>query len=146
MKEQMMEPKFRAWDAETGMMLYSDKPEEGVMWGFEDGELKVWIEETVTPSDPLEPPYPDGREVEGPYMLFTGLVDADGKEVWDGDILSYSWDPLFGDTFIGMGVVEWCDSGYWSLETGGSGILATTDSIEDRRVIGNIAQNPELLT
>jgi hypothetical protein len=73
-------------------------------------------------------------------MQFTGLLDKNGKEVYEGDICyvegldncSVRIDPLLGTTFTTSSGVD-C-SAYDSL--------AEDDTFE---VIGNIYENPELL-
>ncbi len=65
---------------------------------------------------------------------FTGLIDSTGKEVYEGDILQ------FADMHNGTGVIEFVGNGYWVTDNNGKHHLPT-----NRKVIGNIYQNPELI-
>ena len=63
-----------------------------------------------------------GLNEKGILMQFTGLLDKNGKEIYEGDITN-------------VGIVEW-DHGQFTER------LYAPDDIE---VIGNIYSNPELL-
>ena len=122
----MREIKFRAWHKETKKMIDLKKITplalrdniDGIFLPFKDGIILV---------------------------QFTGLLDKNGKEIYEGDIVRYNKTnekttttvaEVFWNT-LGMG-------GWWLVDlpdryhSGGMHI----DSIE---VIGNIHENPELL-
>ena len=68
-------------------------------------------------------------------MQFTGLLDKNGKEIWEGDVLEYYSSVVAkGANPIIQQVVEWKE---WHYE----GIRNWKQS----EVIGNIYENPELL-
>ncbi len=64
-------------------------------------------------------------------MQFTGLLDKNGKEVYEGDILREVNNAL---------VVEWHNTGFWCEAGDGSWIMPSNFEI-----IGNIYENPELI-
>ncbi len=69
-----------------------------------------------------------------PIMQFTGLYDKNGKEIYEGDILSNDFDP--------RGVVVFIDNGFWLVRSNGDRHMP---NLEYREIIGNIHENPELL-
>lgn len=93
---------------------------------------------------------------------FTGLLDRNGKEIYEGDILKgtsylYGYDLPNGKQFDYEGFVEWlsqCDVGLcWgltALDQSGSWLLNQTAhrnfiDYSTGIIIGNIHDNPELL-
>lgn len=68
------------------------------------------------------------------WMQFTGLHDKNGKEIYEGDIVKRDLD---GD----VGMVE-IDSGVFTM-SGDCQLPLFQETVE---IIGNIYENPELLT
>ena len=110
--------KFRAWSVEHKKMLpvHDAKFVNGEMIGAKG----VGWDDTVA------------------VMQFTGLLDKNGKEIYEGDLLKIS---MQGDVQTSPFVVE----NLWDLHVGmenGDPYLRIDDTGE---VIGNIYENPELV-
>ena len=72
-------------------------------------------------------------------MQFTGKKDCQGKDVYEGDIVKFDRQEWGGDDNIH--VVSWNEKdAEWCWGGGG------TSDMEWRTVIGNIYENPELLS
>ena len=120
-----MIPKFRAWSKLASRMyivngLYFDRGM--VQYANNDNVIRFIKLENII------------------LMQSTGLVDKNGKEIFEGDILGTK------DGFLN-GVVEYrTDLGMWTNS------LVRYNNFErlcniasDRKIIGNIYENPELL-
>jgi len=114
---------FRAWDATFKKMYY-----EGF---YLDSKGDLSFDSSV-----FIRPYYDPLNID--VMQFTGRKDCNGKEIYEGDILS---SPTLtrqgrknGHSYT---IVKWSDknSGFGSVNSGGNS-----------SIIGNIYENPELLT
>ena len=126
----MREIKFRAWDNILKKMLYTEE---------------YWIKKTdwyainrvrgcaITETDTNN----------GVLMQYTGLKDKNGKEIYEGDIVTSERFIHTGDSYYNVGVIKYREdiaSFVFDEEEGG------WDSIEVvYQVIGNIYENPELL-
>ncbi len=133
--------KYRAWTGnemvavqslcfnDKGCIWYGRAPHMG--WAF------VWPEAEWTKDDPC--PTDDLLK---PVMQWTGKRDEKGVEIWESDIMSYQGENLVV-TYDHFGFVLKRDKSVTYLDTllqfqGGFG--------PNPVVIGNIHQNPELLT
>lgn len=117
----MRELKFRAWSPEIQEMHFSSNEtlfdkREFYPWGFEIGNsgypVSGWI-----------------------FMQFTGLKDKNGKEIYEGDLVS-------GTNGLHTFIVTYMRNGFIAVSKNGAAEFAIPDHWE---VIGNIHQNPELL-
>lgn len=120
------EIKFRAWDNNKKIMYYDENSSfifssNKIECNFDNG----WLTKNT-----------------GIFMQFTGLKDRNGKEIYEGDILSNK------DTY-GYMVVNWSPtSAGFCLDKKGwifSHYFKEAVDAEECEVIGNIHENPELL-
>jgi hypothetical protein len=122
-------------------MLYSDQESDDYIFGFEDGCVCAFVREEVVPGDPMEAPYTQGRVVKE-IMLWTGLKDCKGTEIYDRDIIPVGSDKHY---------VVWLDKmacfGLWppceNLPPIYGADLAKACELSE--VIGNIHQHAHLL-
>ena len=93
------------------------------------------------------------RKFDSPLMQFTGLKDKNGKEIYEGDVVKYEiLDDVFkhhGDTRIRE--VKWDErAGHYFLLGPLPGDHNPYRELYDfnsrAEIIGNIYENPELLT
>lgn len=128
-----MRPKYRAWDKARNEMNHK------VMVGNCDTDDENWTCPIVWIEEKKDWLHFDDYEC---IMQSTGLVDKEGTEVFEGDILHHQIQTEF--TFI---VKYDKDKGRWY----GDGLSRTyrIDIIKEflpyYKVIGNIYENPELL-
>lgn len=110
----MRKIKFRAWNGKTMV------PDVGIFGGrVVDSASRMYD----TPNMEIE-------EIEKAIpMQFTGLLDRNGKEVYEGDIVDFQAEG----SRLNM-EVQIPDCFQWNYES------------QEFEVIGNIHQNPELLT
>lgn len=143
----MREIKFRAWDEVSKKWVYHIVPNKGCPSAVWEGSFD-W-------DDLLE------------WKQFTGLKDKNGREIWEGDILSFpDTESEYVDVGIGnVKVAEFplnaffpvefkeCEFGMTveGTEHGINGWISLRAFNEDYykmsecEVIGNIYENPELL-
>lgn len=126
--------KFRAWCYKTKQMVYNIHELYDCFGDFINSkgeELDIY--ETKLAENSF------GRLLnrkEIPMMQFTGLMDKNGKEIYEGDILN----------FINIYcVTEWDqDDARWKFKNGESfGVFKTFLRLSE--IVGNIHENPELL-
>ncbi|EJT5924501.1 YopX family protein [Clostridium perfringens] len=143
------ELKVRAWDRDLEIMVYSDKRNKStydINYEFvinEKGSLVCnWHEDT-------EDYYGNFKEANGTLdnlMQYTGLKDKNGKEIYEGDILSikiYSGDKVIVE---GKTVVEFKDGCFGVIWGHDKAFLSLNSFFKAKfEVIGNIYENPELL-
>lgn len=131
----MREIEFRGKRLDNGEWIYGDLLEN-------QGRNFIYhatSESTIEDND-------DGRivvvAVEVDYNTvgqYTGLKDKNGREIWEGDVLT--------DKFGSIGVVEWRNCGF-VVNFGDVDIFLISDCFDDSYqmwAIGNMHDNPELL-
>lgn len=149
----MREIKFRAWDKLNHKML----PLTGLGWDVKcciclydinkDVDEKIWKR------------FETRKDIENIILMqFTGLKDKNGKEIYEGDIVrNLEWDNRnwlhevkFGEEYIDasdyeeycVGVIGFYLTNYLGNKNEYEG-LKSSQKLE---IIGNIYENPELLT
>ena len=136
----MREIKFRVWCKQTEEMHAVER------LGFDNGEL-WYIEDEDRDT---EPPYFQDRN-DSVLMQYTGLKDKNGKEIFEGDIVTYNnFNSLrtggHAEDKIIVGKVVF-DFGMWIVESidYNQDLYEARVNDEEILVIGNIYGNPELL-
>ncbi|MEJ1316684.1 YopX family protein [Lactiplantibacillus paraplantarum] len=138
--------KFRAWDKEINKYFeptyqaYMGRLEEltiGLSGRLQKRTYRGVVDESVFP----------GRYV---VEQFTGLKDVNGKDIYDGDIVSvFNEDGNYYND-----VIEWCIKyNYPAFELKYHSHLYESNAlseimnagVENIKVIGNVHENPELL-
>lgn len=109
----MREIKFRVWDSNNNLMDYN--PGLDVDWSR--FPLNAFFANQLVDGGP------PGEKTNYIFMQFTGLTDKNGKEIYEGDIISHD---------LGTGVIEWYNARF---------NIQDHDEVE---VIGNIYENTEL--
>lgn len=119
--------KFRAWDGERMLRMNQQYGREDQKQICDDSWTRFW-----------EALYRLQEDKTITLMQFTGLTDKNGKEIYEGDILKqpYIWEPNL--------VVEWQDELGDAGATYGCGWPIADGKYAE--IIGNIYENPELLT
>ena len=132
-----MIPRFRAWHNELGRMMSIKN-----MW-FQDSRIEELELNDSVMNDHITA-YPDEIEL----MQSTGLKDKNGKEIFEGDIITNGPDVMcmkrhntLGFYVEQKGNVQLVADGM-DLEEFEEDAKEIADSIE---IIGNIYENPELL-
>ncbi|MDD9265988.1 YopX family protein [Paenibacillus sp. GCM10023248] len=126
----MREIKFRAWDKVQKVMIEHDDDNEFYICN-EYGNITFPIK---TP-DNYSIPFGEGED-RFELMQFTGLLDSDGVEIYEGDL-----HELDGE----VGVVEYHDGTYFVIGEWVTRFLYLQYSEEKGKVIGNIHEHPEFL-
>ena len=115
------EIKFRAWGCSSKIMYYFGFKELGKM---------------------------NDEFAEGDMMQFTGLLDKNGKEIYEGDIANITYTCMRFSHWMKVtdrGVMKWVEkSAQFSFEVNNS-ILSEEMEYLEVEILGNIYENPNLL-
>ena len=120
---------------------------DGLVFSKDGGVFAVMIDGDEWPVEK------DMNGDHGVVVQYTGLKDRNGKEIYEGDIADYSWTGQFGDEFVQRGqflsIIAQCGLAFGFDDIGQE--IETGRTLEKNMrgmftVIGNIYENPELLT
>ncbi len=116
----MREIKFRVWDKEKERLLLVD------IEGMDSGSMNVkdW-DDVIYPFD----------EDDCILMQYTGLKDKNGKEIYEGDIITIYEGEIMAEVKFKNGAFCYFYDNEHDF----------TDFGNDAEIIGNIYENPELL-
>ena len=135
----MREIRFRAWDSVCKTMWAPDFISHQGLAGMSIG-TKKHPNDVVYVSDKF------------PVMQFTGLKDKNGKEIYEGDIVTHPLcvkEPHGADekceTFIGRIQYEVDRGQMFAVNVQRNGYVIVMSEAYKFEVIGNIYENPELL-
>lgn len=120
--------KFRAWDKENEESL----PPYRILIN-EEGQV-FYVGDSGTGTERMD----EDRVV---IQLFTGLLDKNGKEIYEGDILA--WKSQYTEK-VDQASVFW-DNDAASFNWKMPALNFNKSGIRHFEVIGNIYENPELL-
>jgi uncharacterized phage protein (TIGR01671 family) len=138
------EIKFRAWSAHYEKMFLVGEIYHPFFRTGKTNSDGVWVHTGA--GETTDARHLQGEEIVGDLTLmqFTGLTDKNGVEIYEGDVLNDG---------AAKGVVEWepttatftvrSDGRYFALNRGEIG---RPTRLEVTEIIGNIWENPELLT
>lgn len=130
-----MIPKYRAWDSAKKEMF------KDTFAITESGQVVVVEQESVAS-------FPDYVFVEHlVIMQSTGLVDRDGKIIFEGDVVQFEDCSEASDfLYINTGIIEWCQGGFHVTNRDSVLMEDLLDGeFLDVIIIGNVYENPELL-
>ena len=123
----MRDLKFRAWDKSQKYMAYQGNPDLETLSSF----MFHFGEDIVLQS--------------------TGFFDKNGKEIFEGDILS-DWNAVDGNQVKSFLQVFWCNiDGAWKLDSSFNKDKSSGDLLSEEmmsfvyEISGNIYENPELV-
>lgn len=127
-----MMPKFRAWDKKTKKYFHVSE-----LWNSgtnpECFNFDGWTDNYGN----------KGRLKDIVIEQFTGMKDANGKKIYEGDIVKSSYK--YAQPEISQVIMEYGNSYILGEDLATGNEMLVSDHINEIEVIGNVHTNPELL-
>lgn len=138
----MRKIKFRAWNKETHKMVFQCDMNDSL----ENKEYYFTLNEDSVDLLRYDEDYSAYVNCNADIMQYTGIKDAEGKEIYEGDIVKAS-ECIPGEDFIGKVIYDEWGGCYFMIREGEGNYCKITIDLEyySHYVIGNIYENPELL-
>lgn len=130
----MREIKFRVFGHCTNEMYYPGKDSTQLLFGIKGSAWSLW-DETEEICD----------EGDGELLEYTGLKDKNSVEIYEGDVVQITEDPVFAGEEDLTGVVKFYECAFWIENEKEEKAYPLFNEISEREVIGNIYENPKLL-
>lgn len=125
-------PKFRAWDKKTKKYFHVSE-----LWNSgtnpECFNFDGWTDNYGN----------KGRLKDIVIEQFTGMKDANGKKIYEGDIVKSSYK--YAQPEISQVIMEYGNSYILGEDLATGNEMLVSDHINEIEVIGNVHTNPELL-
>ncbi|MBM7108389.1 YopX family protein [Brevibacillus laterosporus] len=123
----MREIKFRIWDKANEIIIQDD----GHFYITADGDV-IGVNDDLDISESVI------------LMQYTGLHDKNGKEIYEGDIVTGKRDSHWHGGYDRVRGTAYFSDSHLAFRVDGSG-GGWLHNVEKMEVIGNIYENPELL-
>jgi uncharacterized phage protein (TIGR01671 family) len=150
MTEKRREIRFRGWDKEYENMYLNAYPFEHLVY-VEMHDDDYTFQQFKHKMEVVNGKYfyfIVAKDIE--LMQYTGLLDCNGKEIWEGDIVRWKiWSPSAKDEYditekYILASVEYVRGCFYARER--MQIIGTIEPHRKIEVIGNVYENPELIS
>ncbi|WP_313845658.1 YopX family protein [Levilactobacillus namurensis] len=138
----MMVPKFRAYIRDADDLDYNDIPHKGhfvygsLIKGKLNDDVDAIVGDLIEVTDEYVNPEWWCSIEKGSAEQFTGLKDANGKEIYEDDVLE---NPKY------RSVVKFESGSFYADVIGAANRFTLAGEWQTSVVIGNVHENPELL-
>jgi len=130
--------KFRVWNKYRNAWDYSFViGSDGALW-FRTGAGNEYCETMNKPSDDMM--------LDLEVVQFTGILDCDGKEIYEGDVLYMPEERNDNGDVGNLYVVKFTEGAFWGVLMDNKDDYELLNDINDHcELVDNIFESPELL-